>query len=132
MIDWHVHARRDTFSGFVFHLMQNVYHKLLPAAAGHLIFVDSSDSRSIRHPSVKSREQTQSKLSLLQKRNFVFQKTILGNTFKILCTLPCLQGPAPDDWKPPLPTKSFSTPTRTRAFTGSCILTGIIQLLSHV
>ena len=67
MIHWHVHARRDTFSGFVFHLLQNVYLKPHPLAAGHLVFADSAHSRSLRHPSVKSREQTQSKISLLQK-----------------------------------------------------------------
>ena len=132
MIHWHVQARRDTFSGIVFHLVQNVYHKPHPAAPGHLVFADSSHSRSLRHPSVKSREQTQSKLSFLQKRNFAFQKTILGNTFKLLCSLPWIQGPAPEDGKPHLPNKSFSTPTRTRAFTGPCVLIGIVQLLSHV
>ena len=55
-----------------------------------------------------------------------------GNTFKILCSLPWFQGPAPEDGKPRLPTKSFSTPTRTRAFTGPCVLIGIVHLLSHV
>ena len=132
MIHWQVHSRRDTFCGSIFHLVQNVYHKPCPAAAGHLVFANSAHSRSLRHPSVKSREQTQSKLSLLWKRNFVFQKTILGNTFKILCSLPWIQGPAPEDGKPPLPLKSFSTPTRTRAFSGLCVLIGIVQLLSHV
>ena len=132
MIHRHVHARRDAFSGFVFHLVQNVYHKLRPAESGHLVFADSSHSRSLRHPSVKSREQTQSKLSFLQKRNFAFQKTILGNIVKILCSLPWIQGPAPEDGKPHLPNKSFSTPTRTRAFAGPCVLIGIVQLLSHV
>ena len=132
MIHWHVQARRDTFSGIVFHLVQNVYHKPHPAAPGHLVFADSSHSRSLRHPSVKSREQTQSKLSFLQNRNFAFQKTILGNTFKLLCSLPWIQGPAPEDGKPHLPNKSFSTPTRTRAFTGPCVLIGIVQLLSHI
>ena len=132
MIHWQVHSRRDTFCGSIFHLVQNVYHKPCPAAAGHLVFANSAHSRSLRHPSVKSREQTQSKLSLLWKRNFVFQKTILGNTFKILCSLPWIQGPAPEDGKPPLPSKSFSTPTRTRAFTGPCVHIGIIQLLSHI
>ena len=132
MIHWQVHSRRDTFCGSIFHLVQNVYHKPCPAAAGQLVFANSAHSRSLRHPSVKSREQTQSKLSLLQKRNFVFQKTILGNTFKILCSLPWIQGPAPEDGKPPLPSKSFSTPTRTRAFTGPCVHIGIIQLLSHI
>ena len=57
---------------------------------------------------------------------------MFGNTFKILCSLPWIQGPAPEDGKPPLPTKSFSTPTRTRAFIGPCAFIGIIQLLSHV
>ena len=48
MIHWHVQARRDTFSGIVFHLVQNVYHKPHPAAPGHLVFADSSHSRSLR------------------------------------------------------------------------------------
>ena len=132
MIHWHVHSRRDTFSGSVLHLVPDVYHKPCPPAASHLVFADSAHFRSLRHPSVKSREQTQSKLSLLQKRNFVFQKTILGNTFKILCSLPWIQGPAPEDGKPLFPTKSFSTPTRTRASPGPCVLIGIVQLLSRV
>ena len=53
------------FTGFVFHLVQNVYHKPSPPVAGHLTFADSVHSRSLPHPSVKSREQTQSKFSLL-------------------------------------------------------------------
>ena len=57
---------------------------------------------------------------------------MFGNTFKIFCSLPWIQGPATEDGKPPLPPKSFSTPTRTRAFIGLCVLIGIIQLLSHV
>ena len=55
-----------------------------------------------------------------------------NNTFKILCSLPWIQRPAPEDGKPPLPPKSFSIPTRARGFTGPCVLTGIFQLLSHV
>ena len=58
------------FTGFVFHLVQNVYHKPGPPVAGHLVFSDSAHSRSLPHPSVKSREQTQSKFSLLQKTVF--------------------------------------------------------------
>ena len=54
------------------------------------------------------------------------------NTFKILCSLPWIQGPAPEDGKPPLPPKSFSTPTSARGFTGPCVLIGIVQLLSNV
>ena len=57
---------------------------------------------------------------------------MFGNTFKILCSLPWFQGPAPEDGKPLLPPKTFSTPTRTRAFSGLCVLIGIVQLLSHV
>ena len=57
---------------------------------------------------------------------------MFGNTFKILCSLPWIQGPAPEDGKPPLPPKSFSTPTSARGFTGPCVLIGIVQLLSHV
>ena len=124
------------FSGFVFHLMQNVYHKPGLPAAGHLIFADSPHCRFLPYPSVKSREQTQSKFSLLQKTVFMFffffKKTIFGNTFKILCSLPWIQGPAPEDGKPLFPTKSFSTPTRTRASPGPCVLIGIVQLLSRV
>ena len=55
------------FSGFAFHLVKNVYHNPGPPAPGHLIFADSAHSRSLPHPSVKSREQTQSKFSILQK-----------------------------------------------------------------
>ena len=57
---------------------------------------------------------------------------MFGNTFKILCSLSWIQGPAPEDGKPPIPTKSFSIPTRTRHFTGPCVLIGIVQLLSHI
>ena len=57
---------------------------------------------------------------------------MFGNTFKILFSLPWIQGPAPEDGKPPLPPKSFSTPTRTRAFSGLCVFIGIVQLLSHI
>ena len=46
------------FSGFVFHLVQNVNHKPDPPAAGHLIFADTDNSRSLPHRSVKFREQT--------------------------------------------------------------------------
>ena len=57
---------------------------------------------------------------------------MFGNTFKILCSLPWIQGLVPEDGKPPLLPKSFSIPTRARGFTGPCVLTGILQLLSHV
>ena len=57
---------------------------------------------------------------------------MFGKTFKISCSLSWIQGPAPEDGRPPLPLKSFSTPTRTRAFSGLCVLIGIVQLLSHV
>ena len=72
MIHLHLHSRRDVFSGSVFHLVQNVYHKPHPPAVGHLVFADSAHSRSLRHPSVKSREQTQSMISLLQKTICLF------------------------------------------------------------
>ena len=58
------------FSRFIFHLVQNVNHKPGPPAAGHLIFADSAHSLSLPHLSVKSREQIQSKFSLLQKTDF--------------------------------------------------------------
>ena len=58
------------FLWIVFHPVQNVYHKPGLPAAGHLIFADSAHSRFLPHASVKSREQTQSKLSLLQKAVF--------------------------------------------------------------
>ena len=77
------------FSGFVFHLVQNVYHKPSPPAAGHLIFEDSSHYRCLSHPSVKSREQTQSKLSLLQKTGFVFFRKQYLVTHSKSCA-PCL------------------------------------------
>ena len=57
---------------------------------------------------------------------------MFGNTFKILCSLPWIQGSAPEEGKSPLPPKSFSTSTRTRALSGLCVLIGIVQLLSHV
>ena len=41
-----------------------------------------------------------------------------NNTFKILCSLPWIQRPAPEDGKPPLPPKSFTTPTRATGLTG--------------
>ena len=62
----------DEMAGFVFYLVQNVYHKAGPPAKGHLVFADLAHSRSLPHPLVKSREQTQSKVSLLQKTAFVF------------------------------------------------------------
>ena len=77
------------FSGFVFHLVQNVYHKSSPPAAGHLIFADSAHSRNLPHPSVKSREQTQSKFSLLQKTVFCFFRKQYLVTHSKSCA-PCL------------------------------------------
>ena len=89
MIHWRVHARRGTFSGFVFHLVQNVYQEAGPPANGHLVFADLAHSRSLSYPSVKSRGQTQSKLSLMQKTAFLEKKKkMFGNTFKICA--PCL------------------------------------------
>ena len=58
------------FLWIVFHPVQNVYHKPGPAAAGHLNFADSAHSISLPYPTVKSREQTQSKFSILQKTVF--------------------------------------------------------------
>ena len=52
--------------------MQNGYHKPSPLAAGHLIFADSVHYRSLPHTSVKSREQTQAKFSLLKKTGCFF------------------------------------------------------------
>ena len=72
MIHWHVQSSRGTFNGFIFHLVQNVYHKPCPPAAGHLVFAHSVCPRYFSNTSVKFREQTQSKLSLLQKRVFCF------------------------------------------------------------
>ena len=127
------HQMGHFISEFIFHLVQNVYHMPDSPAAGHLVFVDSAHSISLPNPSVKSRETTQSKLSLLQKTVFLFfQKTKFGNTFKILYSLPWIQGPAPEDVKPPLPPKSFPTPTSAGGFTGPSVLIGIFQLLSHV
>ena len=57
---------------------------------------------------------------------------MFGSTFKILCSLPWIQRPAPEDAKPPLPPKFFSTPTSARGFIGPCVLIGIVQLLNHV
>ena len=83
-ISWHVHSRRDTFSGFVFHLVQNVYHMPHPTASGHLVFADSAQSTFLPHPSVKSIEQTQSKFLLLQIFFFFFRKQCLV-THSISC-----------------------------------------------
>ena len=60
------------FNRFVFHIVKNFYHKPGPPAAGHLIFADSAHSISLPHLSVKSREQTQSKVLLLQKTVCLF------------------------------------------------------------
>ena len=57
---------------------------------------------------------------------------MLGNTFNILCSSPWIPGPAPENGKPPLPPKSFSTPTSDRGFTGPSVLIGTIQFLCHV
>ena len=55
---------------------------------------------------------------------------MFGNTFKILCYLPWIQGLVLDDGKLPLPPKSFSNPIRARGFTGPCVPIGIVQMLS--
>ena len=131
---WYIdmYIPEGTLSRFVFHLVQNVYHMPHP----HLVFADSAHSSFLPYPSVKSRAQTQSKISLLHKTGFLFvclfQKRMFGNTFNILCSLPWIQGPAPENRKPPFPPKSFSAPTRAKGFTGPSVLIGIIQLLSHV
>ena len=66
---------------------------------------------------------------------------MFGNTFKILCSLPWIQGPAPEDGKPPLPPKSFPTPTSATGLTGpqgllpvpwSFLYISSVQSLSHV
>ena len=136
VIHWHVCSRRETFSRFIFHLVQTVYHMSHPPEAGHLVFADTAHSSFLPHPSVKSRAQTQSKISLLHKTGFLcvclFQKRMFGNTFNILCSLPWIQEPAPENRKPPFPPKSFSAPTRAKGFTGPSVLIGIILLLSHV
>ena len=88
-IDWHVHSRRGIFSGFVFHLVQNVYHKPCLPAAVHLVFADSARPQSLSNPSVKSREQTQSKLSLLKKTVFCFFRKQFLVTHSKSCA-PCL------------------------------------------
>ena len=67
--------------------MKNVYHEPGPPASGHLVF--SAHSRSLPHLSVKSREQTQSKLSLLQKTPFVFFRKQCLVTHSKSCA-PCL------------------------------------------
>ena len=77
------------FSGFVFHLVQNVYHKPGPPAAGHLIFADSAHSRSLPHPSVKSREQTQSNSHSCRKQFFVLLRKQYLVTHSKSCA-PCL------------------------------------------
>ena len=79
----------DEMAGFVFYLVQNVYHKAGPPAKGHLVFADLAHSRSLSHPSVKSREQTQSKLSLLQKTAFIFFRKQYLVTHSKSCA-PCL------------------------------------------
>ena len=77
------------FSGFVFHLVHSIYHKPGPPAASHLIFANSAHSRSLPHPSVKSREQTQSKFSLLQKTVFCFLENNILVIHSKSCA-PCL------------------------------------------
>ena len=62
----------DEMTGFVFHLVQDVYHEAGPPAKDHLVFADLAHSRSLSYLSVKSRDQTQSKISLLKKTAFVF------------------------------------------------------------
>ena len=64
----------DEMTGFVFHLVQDVYHEAGPPASGDLVFADLAHSRTLPHPSVKFREQTQSKLSLVQKTALGFFK----------------------------------------------------------
>ena len=55
------------------------YHMPHPPAVGHLVFADSAHSSFLSHPSVKSRAQTQPKLSLLQKTCFLFCFVFLEN-----------------------------------------------------
>ena len=43
---------------------------------------------------------------------------MFGNTFKILCSLPWIQGPPWEDGKSPFPSKSFTTPARAIGLTG--------------
>ena len=69
--------------------MQNVYHKPGPPAAGHLIFADSAHSRSLPHPSVKSREQTQSNSHSCRKQFFVLLRKQYLVTHSKSCA-PCL------------------------------------------
>ena len=66
---------------------------------------------------------------------------MFGNTFKTLCSLPSIQACAPEDGKPPLPPKSFTTPTRATGLTGPqrllpapwCPLyISLVQSFSHV
>ena len=104
----------DFFSGFVFHPVQNVYHDPGHPATGHLVSADSAHPKSLPHPSTKSREQTQSKLLLLQKTVFLFFLTFC-NTFKILCSLACNWRTCISAQQSPLASKSFSLPTRTPA-----------------
>ena len=59
------------------------------SAANHLVFADSPHSIFLLYPSVKSREQTQSKFSLLQKTFFIFSSKEFLVTHSKSCA-PCL------------------------------------------
>ena len=135
------------FSGFFFHLVQNGYHKPSPLAAGHLIFADSVHYRSLPHTSVKSREQTQAKFSLLKETGccfvvvvvvvvlFCFFRKQYLVTHSKSAPLPWIEEPVPEDGKPPLPPKTFTTPPGPQAWLDpKALLSDVLscQCLSHV
>ena len=131
-ISWHAHSRRGSFSGFIFHLVQNVYHMPPPPAAGHLVFADSAHSNFLPRTSVKSRAQTQSKLSLLDKTVLCFFRKQCLVTHSISC-VPCLGFKELHQRMGSLAChRKLTTPTRARGFPGPSVLIGILQLLSHV
>ena len=89
-INWHAHSRMGfSFSGFIFHPGLNIYYMPPPPAAGQLVFADSAHSNFLPRTSVKSRAQTQSKLSLLDKTVLCFFRKQCLVTHSISCA-PCL------------------------------------------
>ena len=79
----------DEMAGFVFHLVQNVYHEAGPPSKCHLVFADLAHSRSLSHPSVKSREQNSVKALTSAENSFCLFRKQYVVTHSKSCA-PCL------------------------------------------
>ena len=88
---WYIGMYNPEGTVFLIHFppSEECLPQALPSSTVHLVFADSAHSRSLRHPSVKSREQTQSELSLLQKAVLCFFRKQCLVTHSKFCA-PCL------------------------------------------